>query len=60
MPSSQLEAGSQLQSLEARWQSLVSGNLQLEIANLQLEMEVDALREREEEVKARLAEMQQV
>lgn len=55
----QLEAGDRLSSLESRWTTLVSGNLQLELANLTLEMEVDALREREEELKGHLLELQQ-
>lgn len=51
----QLEAGDQLASLEARWTTLVSGNLQLELANLTTEMEVENLREREEELRKQLA-----
>jgi len=54
----QLEAGDQLASLEARWNTLVSGNLQLELANMTTEMEVDGLREREEELRTQLEELQ--
>jgi pre-mRNA-splicing factor SPF27 len=53
----QLEAGDQLSSLQARWTSLVSGNLQLELANMTLEMEVDALREREAELSQQLQQV---
>jgi pre-mRNA-splicing factor SPF27 len=51
----QTDAGKQLTSLETKWTTLLSGNLQLEIANIQLEAEIARLREREAELKARLA-----
>jgi pre-mRNA-splicing factor SPF27 len=54
----QLEAGSQLSSLESKWTTLVSNNIQLELANLTLEMELDTLREREEELKSKLQELE--
>jgi len=54
--SKQTEAGNQLNSLELRWQSLVSGNMQLEIANFALESELQALRQREDELKRRIQE----
>lgn len=54
----QLQAGEQLSSLETKWSTLVSGNVQLEIANLTLEMELDSLREREAELKAKIEELE--
>lgn len=54
----QLQAGEQLSSLEAKWSTLVSGNVQLEIANLTLEMELDSLREREAELRSKIEELE--
>lgn len=54
----QLQAGEQLSSLETKWSTLVSGNVQLEIANFTLEMELDSLREREAELKAKMEELE--
>lgn len=54
----QLQVGEQLSSLETKWSTLVSGNVQLEIANLTLEMELDSLREREAELKSKIEELE--
>lgn len=54
----QLQVGEQLTSLESKWSTLVSGNVQLEIANLTLEMELDSLREREAELKGKIEELE--
>ncbi|ESK98468.1 pre-mrna-splicing factor spf27-like [Moniliophthora roreri MCA 2997] len=50
---SQTKLGSQLTSLETRWTELISGVLQIEMANVALDAEVDRLNKRE----AELAEM---
>jgi len=47
---SQNLAGSQLTSLETRWTELISTVLQLELANVALEGEIDALQSREREL----------
>ncbi|KAL0579795.1 hypothetical protein V5O48_002206 [Marasmius crinis-equi] len=50
---SQTKIGAQLTSLETRWTELISGVLQIEMANIALDAEVDRLNKRE----AELAEM---
>ncbi|KAK1232594.1 hypothetical protein PQX77_004262 [Marasmius sp. AFHP31] len=50
---SQAKIGAQLTSLETRWTELISGVLQIEMANIALDVEVDRLNKRE----AELAEM---
>ncbi|KAG8932812.1 hypothetical protein FRC03_010266 [Tulasnella sp. 419] len=47
---SQILAGKQLNSLETRWTELISGTLQLELANVALEGEIDELRRRDLEL----------
>jgi pre-mRNA-splicing factor SPF27 len=54
----QLQVGEQLSSLETKWSTLVSGNVQLEIANLTLEMELDSLKEREAELETKIDELE--
>ncbi|KAG7099487.1 hypothetical protein E1B28_001334 [Marasmius oreades] len=46
----QTKLGSQLTSLETRWTELISGILQIEMANVALDAEVDRLNKREAEM----------
>jgi len=47
--------GRQLTSLETRWTELISNVLQIELANVALEAELDGLRRREEELQAQVS-----
>ena len=44
--------GTQLTSLETRWTELISSILQIEMANVALEVEIDRLNKREVELAA--------
>ena len=46
--------GTQLTSLETRWTELISSILQIEMANVALEVEIDRLNKREVELAAAL------
>lgn len=48
--------GKHLQALETRWQDLVTGTVQLEMANVALQGEVDALAQKAEALEKELAE----
>ncbi|KAI9066663.1 breast carcinoma amplified sequence 2 [Trametes sanguinea] len=50
----QTRLGSQLTSLETRWTELISSILQIEMANVALEVEIDRLNKREVELAAAL------
>lgn len=52
----QTAAGQQLNSLESRWTSLISGNIQLAVACLQAENELEMLKEQERALVAQLQE----
>jgi pre-mRNA-splicing factor SPF27 len=43
----QIQIGKELNSLEARWTELISNVLQIELANVALEQEVESLRQQE-------------
>ncbi|KAF9270485.1 breast carcinoma amplified sequence 2 [Marasmius fiardii PR-910] len=47
---SQTKIGAQLTSLETRWTELISGILQIEMANVALDAEIDGLNKREAEL----------
>ena len=51
---SQTRLGTQLTSLETRWTELISSILQIEMANVALEVEIDRLNKREVELAAAL------
>lgn len=48
----QTRLGSQLTSLETRWTELISSVLQIEMANVALDIEIDKLNRREVELAA--------
>ena len=48
----QTRLGTQLTSLETRWTELISNILQIEMANVALEVEIDRLNKREVELAA--------
>ena len=50
MPSSQTRTGDQLTSLETRWTELISNILQIEMANVALETEIEKLNRTEAEL----------
>ena len=50
----QTRLGTQLTSLETRWTELISSILQIEMANVALEVEIDRLNKREVELAAAL------
>ena len=50
----QIRLGTQLTSLETRWTELISSILQIEMANVALEVEIDRLNKREVELAAAL------
>lgn len=52
----QVKAGERLDALQKRWQDLMEGNLQLEVANVALESEVQQLQARQAALQAILAE----
>ena len=47
---SQMRLGNQLTSLETRWTELISSVLQIEMANVALEVEIERLNKREAEL----------
>ena len=50
----QMRLGTQLTSLETRWTELISSILQIEMANVALEAEIDRLNKREVDLAAAL------
>ena len=50
----QIRLGTQLTSLETRWTELISSILQIEMANVALEVEIDRVNKREVELAAAL------
>ena len=52
--SAQTRLGTQLTSLETRWTELISSILQIEMANVALEVEIDRVNKREVELAAAL------
>lgn len=54
----QTEAGSKLAILEKRWTELISRGLQLEVANITTQGEVDALRSKKRKLEAQISQLE--
>ncbi|SAM80622.1 uncharacterized protein UBRO_02497 [Ustilago bromivora] len=54
----QTEAGSKLATLEKRWTELISRGLQLEVANITRQSEIDALRNKKRKLETQLSQLE--
>ncbi|KAJ1029643.1 hypothetical protein NDA13_002886 [Ustilago tritici] len=54
----QTEAGSKLATLEKRWTELISRGLQLEVANITTQSEIDALRNKKRKLETQLSQLE--
>lgn len=54
----QLDVGSKLATLEKRWTELISRGLQLEVANITTQQEVDLLQSKKRKLEAQLSSLE--